>query len=187
MTRKFGHRKKRRLGSAKAKHPKTLKERMDAAIAKANAKAIAKAKAKAKMPTGLMRGAIEAIIDELREKEKWSFRKRHGKTDFYEYLKDVYSRRRWAKRWAMKVAALYEIKSRENKSPIRTIIDASEEEDRQVKSRWKRAVEYAVAMKVPKSEFIEFLEKNGGVQGCADKMAALEKERAKLKRKRDRW
>jgi hypothetical protein len=42
-------------------------------------------------------------------------------------------------------------------------------------------------MRVPKSEFIEFLDNNGGVQGCANKMAALEKERAKLKSKRERW
>jgi hypothetical protein len=188
MTRKFGDREERRPRRTEvtARRGKTVKEQMDAGIAKANRKA--RARPKAKKPTGLMKGAIEGKIDELREKEKWSFRERHGKTDFHEYLKDVYSLRRWAKRRAKQVAALYDIQVRKRMTPIRIIIDASsEEEDRRVKGRWKRAIEYAEAMKVRASEFIELLDNNGGVQGCADKMAALEKERTKLKSKRDRW
>jgi hypothetical protein len=175
----------------KPKQPKTLA----AGIAKAEAKRKA-AEAQAKrplMPTGFMAASIKRRIEKLRRKEEWSFRERHKKTDFYAYLDDVYRVQDWhnekdSKRWARNVAALYEIDLRKNKSPIHIIIDASsEEEDRRVKSRWAIAAAYAVAMRVPKSEFIEFLDNNGGVQGCANKMAALEKERAKLKSKRERW
>jgi hypothetical protein len=137
------------------------------------------------MPTGLRRGMIEAIIDELLENEKWSFRERHGRTDFYAYLKSINSRRDWAKRNAMKVAALYEINVRKNNTPMRIIIDASSEEDRYTKSRWLITLQYAEAMKVRESDFVDFLQENGGPAGCARKMAALKKKRAK--RKEARW
>ncbi len=205
----FGDRQERTASRARvrARRGKTLRERFSAGIVKA--KRNARGRREAKKPTGIIRGAIETIIDELREKEKWSFRERHGKKDFHEYLKDVYIRRHWAEQFGMKVAALYEIPDRKDKTPIRIIIDASSgEPDRQQtsggtgprrsrdkyrrqliqrNSRWVRALEYLAAKKVPASEFIEFLDKNGGVQGCADKMAALEKERAKPRKKKARW
>ena len=177
--------------------------------AKAKKKAAETPAKRSPMPTGLMAASIKKKIERLRKKEAWSFRKRHKKKDFYAYLNAVYRVRDWhhekdSKRWAQKVAAMYEIKGRENKSPIHIIIDASsEEEDRRVKSRWAIAVEYAVAMKVPKSEeeeirkseemevpkskFVKFLEENGGPAGCAAKMAALKKERAKRRKKNDDW
>jgi hypothetical protein len=166
----------------KPRHPKTLKERMAAAIAKAKAKKKA-AETQAKrpsMPTGFMAASIKRKIEKLRKKEKWSFRERHKRTDFYAYLNAVYRVRDWhdereSKRWAQNVAAPYEIKGRENKSPIHTIIDASSEQDRQVRSRWTITVEYAVAKKVRKSDFVKFLDKNGGPAGCARKMAELKK------------
>lgn len=160
------------------------------------------------IPTDWRAASIKTNIETLRQKEKWAFRERHGKTEFYAYLAAVYQVRDWhhekdSKRWAQKVAAMYKIKGRENKRPIHIIIDASCEQDRQVKSRWAIAVEYAVAMKVPKSEeeeirkseemevpeseFVKFLEENGGPAGCATKMAALKKERAKRRKKNDDW
>jgi hypothetical protein len=173
---------------------RTLGEQMDAGIAKWTAKKKA-AETQARrppMPTGFMAASIKGKIEKLRKKEKWSFRERHKRTDFYAYLDAVYRVQDWhdkreSKRWARKVATMYEIKGRENKSPIHIIIDASSEQDRQVKSRWAIAVEYAVAMKVRKSNFVKFLEKNGGPAGCAAKMAALKKERAKRRKKNDDW
>jgi hypothetical protein len=149
---------------------------MAAAIAKAKGKATAKAKAK--KPTTFAKAAIERKIDKLRKTERSSFGERHGKTDFYEYLKSVYRLRRWAKRRAKQVAALYDIQVRKDKTPIRIVIDASCDQDRQVKSRWAIAIEYAVAKNVRKADFVEFLEKNGGPAGCATKMAALKKRKA---------
>jgi hypothetical protein len=176
--------------------------------AKAKKKAAETQAKRSPMPTGLMAASIKKKIKRLRKKEAWSYRKRHKKKDFYAYLNAVYRVQDWhhekdSKRWAQKVAAMYEIKGRENKRPIHIIIDASCEQDRQVKSRWAIAVEYAVAMKVlkseeeeirkseemevPESEFVKFLLENGGPAGCAAKMAALKKERAKRRKKNDDW
>jgi hypothetical protein len=83
---------------------------------------------------------------------------------------------------------LYEIDLRKNKSPIHIIIEASsEEEDRRVKSRWAIAIEYAVAKNVRKDDFVEFLEKNGGPQGCARKMASLKKRHRQAEENNDGW
>jgi hypothetical protein len=160
------------------------REQFAAAIAKAKAKKRA-AETRAKrplMPKGLMAASIERKIEKLRKKEKWSFRERHGKTDFYAYLEAVYQVRDWhdskeSKRWSRQVAALYKIDIRKNTHFIRIIIDASCDQDRQVKSRWTQSLEYALAKKVSESGFIEFLEKSGGPAGCAEKMAKLRKMR----------
>jgi hypothetical protein len=166
---KSGREKARRQGS-KPKEPKTLRERLAAAIGPDE-------------PSGMLRLSITRQIDKLRKKEKWSFRERHGKTDFYEYLEDVYNVRDWndvegSESWAGWLARLYNIKGREKMDLIRIVIEAtSNEDDRQVKSRWARAIRYAVekSEKVRKVGFIEFLEENGGVSGCAEKMAELER------------
>jgi hypothetical protein len=162
----------------------TKRGQFAAAIEKVRAKKRA-AETRAKrppMPRGLMAASIERKIEKLRKKEKWSFRERHGKTDFYAYLEAVYQVRDWhdsreSKRWSRKVAALYKIDIRKNTHFIRIIIDASCDQDRQVKSRWTQCLEYALAKKVSKSGFIEFLEESGGPAGCAAKMAKLRKMR----------
>ena len=60
---------------------------------------------------------------------------------------------------------------------LRIVIDASsEEEDRQVKSKWVLTLEYAIAKGVRGTAFKNFLKKNGGVDGCARKMAQLRRE-----------
>jgi hypothetical protein len=167
----------------------TMREQFAAAIEKAKAKKKA-AGTRAKrppMPTGFVAASIKTKIEKLRKKEKWSFRERHGKTDFYEYLKSVYRLRRWAKRRAKHVAALYDIQVRKGKTPIRIVLDASCDQDRQVKSRWVIAIEYAVAKNVRKADFVEFLEKNGGPQGCARKMAALKKRHRQAEENNDGW
>jgi hypothetical protein len=126
---------------------------------------------------------ILEIIGKLRKSEKRAFGDRHGRADFYSYLDQIYNILDWSNAqesewWGQKVAALFDIDVRKNKSPIHITVDASSRErDRQKKSRWSVAIEYAVAKSVPKSKFIKFLENNGGVAGCASKMAALKKNR----------
>jgi hypothetical protein len=131
-------------------------------------------------PTGIAAAAISIKIRELRELERQSFGPRHGKTDFYGYLKAIYKARDWtdakaSRRAIRSVAALYGIERRRNNSPIRTLIDATSNQDRQVKSRWTQALEYAVRKSVPGTGLITFLKRNGGVLGCAEKMARLRK------------
>jgi hypothetical protein len=133
------------------------------------------------------KAGIRSKIEELGRLEKWAFRPRHGRTDFYKYLNAVYNAWDWtdpeeAARVGRRVAKLYKLKTRAGKTAIRTVIDASSKQNRQVKSRWVRALEYALAMDVRGTRFIKFLNNNGGPGGCAQKMAALRKERG-LKRK----
>jgi hypothetical protein len=135
-----------------------------------------------KKPTGWVTASIEREIKRLRELETWSYRAHHGRTDFYEYLDGVYNAWDWtderdSRRVGRNVAALYDIDTRENKSPIRIVIDATaEEQDRKVKSKWARTLEYAAVKKVSEARFKKFLKENDGVDGCARKMAQLRRE-----------
>lgn len=131
---------------------------------------------------------IKDAIEALRELERKVFGPRHGKTDFYEYLEGVfrlYSQWRAdgkSKERAMQVASIYELKLRSNTHPIRAIIDASSEQDREVKSRWTRALEFARKhrSKVAKVGLAHFLESNGGVDGCARLLAQTHPKKAKV-------
>jgi hypothetical protein len=111
--------------------------------------------------------AIKLKIKELRRLEKQAFGQRHGKTDFYDYLKAVYNAWDWsdaktASRVGRQVAKLCKIEARKNKSPIRIVIDAtSNAQDRQAKSRWTQALQYAIRKKVRETAFKNFLRKNG--------------------------
>jgi hypothetical protein len=125
---------------------------------------------------------IKSKVEDLRQLEKQVFGPRHGKTDFYEYLKRIYNACNWtdpkeAARLARRVAKVYKLDTRKNKSPIRILIDATSKQDRLVKSRWTQAIEYAVAQRASGNAFKKFLEKNGGVSGCAKNMAALRKRK----------
>jgi hypothetical protein len=127
-------------------------------------------------------------VEELRELEKKAFGPRHGKTDFYEYLEAVWNRYlKWKgdnKRQARKkqLAKFYKVKLRKNTHPIRAIIDASSEQDADVKSEWTRALKYLEknAAQIKKVGFRKFVDSNGGIAGCANKGA---KRRATMKPK----
>jgi hypothetical protein len=133
-------------------------------------------------PTGIAADAIKIKIRELRALERQAFAARHGKTDFYVYLKAIYKARDWtdsagSRRSANDVAAVCQVGTRKNKSPIRTLIDATSIQKRDVKSKWVQALEYAKEKAVPAKHFKTFLKENGGIDGCAKKMAALRKAR----------
>jgi hypothetical protein len=121
---------------------------------------------------------IRAKIEKLRAMWWAAFKARHGKTDFYGYLAEVLKLYfEWRQSEARKknkrlLAATYELKIRKNTHTIRAIIDASsEDEDPRVKSKWTRALQYAAnnGNKVKERGLVEFLEENGGVEGCAAK------------------
>jgi hypothetical protein len=53
--------------------------------------------------------------------------------------------------------------------PLRIIIDASSNQpDLQIRSRWTRALEYALTRNVSSDDLPRFIQANGGVAGCAD-------------------
>jgi hypothetical protein len=126
---------------------------------------------------------LKSKLKELEHLEKWAFRPRHGRFDFYKYLKRVYNLCDWtdpkaSRRIQRQVAKLSNLKVRARTIPVRTVIDAtSSSEDRDEKSEWAQALQYAIRRKVRGTAFKNFLERNGGPSGCAKKMAALRKKK----------
>jgi hypothetical protein len=132
--------------------------------------------------TPLWEVELKSKLEELRRLEKWAFRRRHGRTDFYEYLEGVYNLCDWtdsvvSRRHERRVARLCDLNVRAGTTPIRIVIDATASSHRQTKSRWAQALEYALAKKAPPNRFKKFLDENGGAIGCADAMAALRKQK----------
>jgi hypothetical protein len=131
--------------------------------------------------------ALRRKIKELRRLEKAAFGPHHGRTDFYAYLKAVYTLCDWSdstisRQTGRRVANLCQVKVRGGTTPVRIVIDATcSTQDRQAKSRWAQALEYAVAKNAPAFGFEQFLHKRGGVIGCANSMAALRKRNAALR------
>jgi phage-related protein len=127
---------------------------------------------------------LKSKLKELRRLEKWAFRPRHGRTDFYEYLKGGYNLCDWtdpkiSRQIRRRVAKLSNIKVRAGTIPIRIVIDAtSSSEDRQEKSEWAQALEYAISQKARGTGLKKFFKRHGGPSGCATAMAALRKRKA---------
>lgn len=58
---------------------------------------------------------------------------------------------------------------RTNWHPLRVIIEATcIQPDQRIRSRWTRALEYAVAEKIDPKEMIRFIRAHNGIAGCAD-------------------
>jgi len=145
--------------------------------------------------------ATRAAITELARLEKWAFRPRHKRTDFYEYLDGVlnlylkWKDRKYAGKKAMRVLAeVYpdRVKIRSNTYTIRSIIDASSkkidglsEEDKEAeekkRSRWTNALRRAVRNRATVKEIGlgGFFGRNGGVAGCARQMTPILKAKKK--------
>jgi hypothetical protein len=80
------------------------------------------------------------------------------------------------------VASIYEVKLRNNTHPIRVIINASSAQNREIKSRWTRALQFALKHRAEVVEMglMRFLERNGGVDGCARRIAQKSPRREKV-------
>jgi len=78
--------------------------------------------------------------------------------------------------------APYELMSpvRANWHPIRTIIEATcDKQDMRMKSRWTRAMEFALTRNVASGDLLRFIRANGGIAGCAD-LASKTKSKHRL-------
>ena len=126
---------------------------------------------------------LKSKLKELRRLEKWAFRPRHGRFDFYEYLKGIYNLCDWtdkknSRRIGQRVENLRNLQVRAGTNPIRIVIDAtSSSQKRDEKSEWSQALQYAIRKKTRGAAFKNFLKRNGGPSGCAKKMAALRKKK----------
>jgi hypothetical protein len=126
---------------------------------------------------------LKLKLEELDRLEQWSFRRRHGRKDFYKYLQGVYNFCDWtnsglSRRVGRRVATLRDLNVRAGTTSIQIVIHATaSSQERDVKSRWAQALQYALAKKTPPNHFIRFLDQNGGVEACKRKMAALRKKK----------
>lgn len=63
--------------------------------------------------------------------------------------------------------------------PLRVVLEATcDSPDYKVRSKWTRALEYAVAEKVDPKDLTQFIRAHGGIAGCAD-LASKTKPRRK--------
>lgn len=99
---------------------------------------------------------------------------RRGRFAIYTYLRSVYAayldirHHRLAK--GLKKFASSEMRKsiRKGIHPIRIVMDAtSTEPDTKVKSRWSRALQYALHEQVPANQLREFFRLHKGIAGCA--------------------
>lgn len=74
---------------------------------------------------------------------------------------------------------------RANWHPLRVIIDAScKTPDLKKRSRWTRALEYAVAEKIDAKDLGRFFRAHNGVAGCADLASKIDRRRLRMSTKR---
>jgi len=101
------------------------------------------------------------------------------------YLEDVYwlyikiRRRNESKKSKRIISKLRGLTVRKNVTLLRLLIDVtSGSQDTKQKSRTTQALRYAwkFRKKIEKGELSNFLKENGGIAGCATKMAALKKK-----------
>lgn len=70
---------------------------------------------------------------------------------------------------------------RRNSPPVRLIIDATcIQPDLRMRSRWTRALEYAVAEKIDPEDLKRFIRAHNGIAGCADLASKTKPKRVPL-------
>jgi hypothetical protein len=121
---------------------------------------------------------LRRTIDDLRRLERKCFAAR-SRFAFYDYLAAVFDlyvqlrRTRHAKKAAILIAKLFQLRNQKRNHPIRVIIDATSTADNKTKSRWTRALRYAWRERRAWTDLKTFLQENGGPAGCADQFAAV--------------
>jgi hypothetical protein len=95
-------------------------------------------------------------------------------------------RRSWARQAANVLTSLFKLPARNDRHPIRAIIDASTlpKADAKAKSRATRALRYAWRQRGEWDDIIDFFQRNGGVAGCAAKFAQAHRSRRLDREKR---
>lgn len=127
------------------------------------------------------RAILRSQMKKLRDYEHACFGSRRRFRE-REYLNAVYERyRRMKKARDVKVtlalvADLSGLGAKKGSHPVRHIIECSSREpERRIKSRWTNALRFAELKKIEPSDLLDFIDKNGGAAGCAEKFAEWRK------------
>lgn len=148
--------------------------------------------------TGTSLTNIGRQIRKLKKSYKHAFRPHHGRFDIIDYLEAVL-RLKWkaknknARRALRKdIRSVSRVKVRKGKGTLHTIMEASAgSAPARMRNRWVQALLYADKNRslVGSKGLTEFLKANGGIAGCAAKMANVriskQKRPSKLKRPLD--
>jgi hypothetical protein len=125
---------------------------------------------------------LQRAIDDMKELERQCFASR-SRFAFYGYLAAVFNlyvqlrRTKQAKKAAIRIAKLFELRNQKHTHPIRALIDATSTADNKTKSRWTRALRYAWHKRKAWTDLKRFLRENGGPAGCAEQFAAINPRR----------
>ena len=117
-------------------------------------------------------------ISDLGKLERHCFASRK-RFEFYRYLAAVYQlyaelqRADETKNAVKLIGDLFNLDTRQHVHLIRAILDASSQACNKTKSRWTRALRFAWRERQHWSDLETFLQRNGGLAGCAGQFAAL--------------
>jgi len=134
---------------------------------------------------------IHIQIRELKKLHKHAFRPHHGRFDIVDYLERVLRLRWRAKgkdsRTALRkeIRSVSSVKARKGKGTLHTIIEASAgSAPPRMRNRWVQALLYAGKNRsvVENDGLADFFKANGGIAGCAAKMANFRNSQKRKKR-----
>jgi hypothetical protein len=121
---------------------------------------------------------LRQTVHDLRALERKCFATR-SRFAFYDYLAAVFElyvqlkRTKQAKKATTLIAKFLGMRQQKRVHPIRAIIDASSTAEKKTKSRWSRALRYALRERKTWTDLKSFLRENGGPAGCAEQFAAI--------------
>jgi hypothetical protein len=104
----------------------------------------------------------------------------------YSYLTAVFDLVAWwaAERRALerahKALRLRHINPFENEEPIAVVIRCTadrEKVDKRTRSKWSRALRYALVQKTPSESLVQFIKRKGGINRCAERFRAHQRGR----------
>jgi hypothetical protein len=125
--------------------------------------------------------------DLLRLRNAWEESQASRERDaIYSYLTAVFNLVAWwtaencALERARKALRLRHINPFEHEEPFATLIRCTadrEKVDKRTRSKWSRALRYALVQKTPSESLVQFIKRKGGINRCAERFRAHQRGR----------
>ena len=125
--------------------------------------------------------------DLLRVRNAWEDSQASRERDaIYSYLTAVFNLVAWwaaekrALERAHKALRLRHINPFENEEPFAVVIRCTadrEKVDKRTRSKWSRALRYALVQKTPSESLVQFIKRKGGINRCAERFRAHQRGR----------
>jgi hypothetical protein len=125
--------------------------------------------------------------DLLRVRNAWEeCQASRARNAIYSYLTAVFDLVSWwtaedrALERAHKALWLHHINPFENEEPFAVVIRCTadrEKVDKRTRSKWSRALRYALVQKTPSESLVQFIKRKGGINECAERFRAHQRGR----------